>query len=48
MYLNGKLGYAINDAAEARLVPDGYTKSLKALSLNQMIRAAALATAMLR
>ena len=47
-YLNGKLGYAIDDDAEAPLLPPDYTQRLKALSLQQMIRSAALATQLLR
>lgn len=48
VYLFGKLRYAVDETDDAPVVPDGYTKTLKALSLSQMIRASALARQLLR
>ena len=48
VYIFGKLRYSADETDDAPAVPDGYTKSLKALSQSQMVRASALATALLR
>ncbi len=48
VYLNGKLAFVLDEDAEAPLVPDGYTKQLKALSQEQMRRAGSLVAALLR
>lgn len=48
VYPNGKLAYAVGDDSAAPLVPRDYAKQLKALSLQQMLRAAALGCALLR
>lgn len=48
VYLNGKLSYVTDETVAAPVVPEGYTKSLKSLSQAQMLRASALAAALLR
>lgn len=48
VYLNGKLAFVTDEEADAPLVPDGYTKQLKALSQEQMRRAGKLAAALVQ
>ena len=48
VYVFGKLRYAVDATDDAPVLPDGYTKTLKALSQSQMLRASSLASFLLR
>lgn len=48
VYLKGALEFVTQEDADAPLVPEGYTKQLKALSRDQMRRAGRLGAALLR